>query len=96
MKKGRRIMNLIAGATDLPPEVLPGMPILEFAGYNRVVIENHGGVTEYADNCICVRVSFGSIILRGSNLRITRMQKKLLVIVGRIEGMEMERRSGRG
>lgn len=96
MQKRMGILELIAGAADLPPELLPGMPILEFAGHNRVMIENHGGVTEYADNRICVPVSFGAVILRGRNLRIARMQKKLLVVVGKIDSVEFERKHGHG
>lgn len=92
MQNKKRLSDVFVGAVDLPPELLPGMPILEFAGHSRAVIENHSGVTEYADDYIGVRVSFGRVILRGANLRITRMQKKLLVVVGRIEYVEFERK----
>lgn len=47
LKKSRSMLRLMAEAADTPQELLPGMPLIEITGAGRVLIENHGGVTEY-------------------------------------------------
>lgn len=95
MKERKPMLGLIAEAVDLPKELLPGMPLIEVSGCGQVMIENHCGVTEYTDSCIRVRVSFGTVSIYGSALRIARMKRKQLVVLGTLNGLELERRSGR-
>ena len=82
----------IAEAADLHGEVLPGMPLVELAGENRVLIECHGGVTEYSPQRICVRVKFGTVSVCGCSLELAVMTKEKLVISGRIDAVHLNRR----
>ena len=41
----RNWMQMLADGADLPAEPLPGVPVVEVAGENRVLIERHAGVT---------------------------------------------------
>ncbi|MFR1753953.1 MAG: YabP/YqfC family sporulation protein [Oscillospiraceae bacterium] len=94
MKKGRSMLRLMAEAADTPQELLPGMPLIEITGSGRVLIENHGGVTEYETDRIRVRLRFGAVVIRGSRLKITRMSKCQLVISGSLLGVDLERGIG--
>ena len=40
-------MERMVERADLPGEALPGQPLVELLGERRVLIEHHGGVTEY-------------------------------------------------
>ena len=85
------MLRLMAEAADTPQELLPGMPLIEITGSGRVLIENHGGVTEYETDRIRVRLRFGAVVIRGSRLKITRMSKCQLVISGSLLGVDLER-----
>ena len=68
--------------------------MIEITGAGRVLIENHGGVTEYATDRIRVRLRFGAVVIRGSRMKITRMSKCQLVISGNLTGLDLERGNG--
>jgi sporulation protein YqfC len=93
LKKSRSMLRLMAEAADTPQELLPGMPLIEITGAGRVLIENHGGVTEYETDRIRVRLRFGAVVIRGNRLKITRMSKCQLVISGSLLGVDLERGS---
>ncbi len=82
--------RLVDGA-DLQQEGLPGQPLLELLGNNRVLIENHRGIMEYGSERIQVRVKFGSICVCGEKLQLCRMQGTLLVITGCIRDISVNK-----
>lgn len=92
MEKGKPMLSLIAEAVDAPQELLPGMALIEITGSQRILIENHCGVTEYEPDLVRVKLPFGAVVIHGSRLKITRMMKNRLVIVGTLLGLELERR----
>ncbi len=94
MGKGEKWMQQIAQGMDLPGAALPGLPLVEISGQQRVLIENHRGVTQYGPEEICVRVSYGQISVRGCGLELARMCKEQLVICGRIDCVSLIRRKG--
>ena len=83
--------RLMAGM-DLPGETLPGLPVVELAGDQRVLIEGHGGVTAYSPDRICVKVTFGHVEISGQGLELACMSKQQLVITGRIDCLKIQRR----
>lgn len=93
MSKGNRWNQLLASGADLASETMPGLPIVEMAGDGRVLIERHGGVTEYSRDRISVKVPFGSICVRGNCMELTRMTRQQLLISGHIDCIELHRRN---
>lgn len=91
MKQRERLLQRMALAADLPVEALPGVPLVELAGERRVLIERHQGVTAYAREEICVKVSYGCICITGEGLELARMTKEQLVITGRIDHIQLFR-----
>lgn len=94
MKKRSSMLGILAQATDLPRELLPGMPLVELTGRERILVENHRGILEYGQERILIRVSFGMVDITGRCLRITRMGKDSLVAIGQITGLSL--RGGEG
>lgn len=72
--------------------VLPNTPLVELAGQNRVLIENHLGVLAYSLEEIQVKVKYGKLSVTGDNLRLLQLSKEQLVITGRIDGIQLHRR----
>ena len=91
MEKGNWFQK-IADSADLLAEPLPGMSIVELAGDGRVLIERHGGVTEYSRERICVKVRYGIVCVRGCGLELSRMTREQLVITGQIDSVQLQRR----
>ena len=85
-------MQKLADGADLSGEPLPGVPIVEIAGECRVLIERHGGVTEYSRERISVKVRYGTVSVCGCGLELTRMTREQLVISGRIDCVQLQRR----
>jgi len=82
----------MADRADLYGEALPGVPVVELAGDRRALIERHRGVTEYSPERICVRLSYGLLCICGCGLELTRMTREQLIISGRIDGIQIQRR----
>lgn len=77
---------------DLPEEPIPGKPLIEIVGHERVLIEHHCGVTEYGRSLISVKVRYGRVSVQGRGLELTRMTREMLVISGCIDCVRLERR----
>ena len=85
-------MQRLTDQMDLSGEPLPGVPVVELAGDRRVLIERHGGVTQYSREKICVKVSYGLVQVCGCGMELTRMTREQLVISGRIDSVHLLRR----
>lgn len=92
MERRKNWVQKMTDGAELHGEVLPGVSLVELAGDRRVLIECHGGVTEYSREKICVKVRFGSICITGDCLEMTVMTKERLVISGIIGCIQVIRR----
>lgn len=85
----KRLLERVTAAADLAVEPIPGLPVLELAGENRVLIEHHQGVTGYSDVMICVKVQYGCLEINGCKLSLAYMSKEKLIITGRIDEIKL-------
>lgn len=86
------VLQRLAERADLPGEPFPGQSLAEIAGDSRVLIENHRGVSEYTQQRICVKVSYGQLCICGCGLELSQMTRDQLVISGRIDAVTLCRR----
>ena len=92
MKGKEQILQRITERVELSGEPIPGQPVIEIGGENRVLIENYSAVREYNPQRICVLVKYGSVTVAGCGLELRRITKEQLVIAGRIDGVTLHRR----
>jgi sporulation protein YqfC len=92
MVKRRGWIERLAETADLQGEAFPGQSLVEVYGDRRVLIEHHGGVTEYGREKIRVKVRYGHLCICGSCLELARMTAEQLVITGRIDSVSIIRR----
>lgn len=78
---------------DLPGETLPGQVLVEIAGENRVLIEQHRGIREYSPQQISVCVHYGMVEVSGRGLELRCMSKEQLIICGQIDSVTLRRRT---
>ncbi|MBQ8358790.1 MAG: YabP/YqfC family sporulation protein [Oscillospiraceae bacterium] len=91
MSHEKKWMQSHAGGDSLHTELLTNVPIIEVCDRQRVLIENHQGVTQYGRETICIKVKFGQICIAGCDLELARMTKEQLVITGQIDGVSLYR-----
>ena len=70
-------------------DMLKKVPLVELAGQNRILIENHMGVLAYAPEEIRIKVAYGSLSVCGSNLKLMELCKEQLVITGKINSVHL-------
>lgn len=95
MGKGQNFFQQLANQASLSAGAMPARPIVELSGDRRVLIEHHFGVKEYGRTRITVKMSYGQVSIQGECLEILRMTKEQLVICGRIDEIQLQRRVGR-
>lgn len=71
---------------------IAGVTLVEIAGDCRVLVERHRGVLEYEQNKICIRATFGHVIVCGQELCLVQMTNSSLVISGKIQSLVLQRR----
>lgn len=92
MGKKHDFLDSITDGTTMLGTVVLGQPIVEIAGDQRVLIENHNGVCQYSNAKIGIKVKYGWIHVCGCGLRLTSMTKEQLVISGKINSVVLLRR----
>ncbi len=92
MRKGRELLQRLTDSAQLAETPLLGLPIIEIAGEQRVLIENHLGVKAYGRDSVLVKVPFGCVRVCGCSLEIQRMTREQLIIQGKIDSVVLLRR----
>lgn len=75
---------------ELPEEALLGAAKLTVTGGRRALVENHKGVLEYGEERIVISAGRGRINISGAGLGIEAMNRRELLIKGRIQSVEWE------
>lgn len=92
MREKSAFIDRFSNMSDLPLEPLPRVPLVELAGENRILIENHKGLAAYGCNEIQVKVSYGILSICGNKLCISNMTQFRLVVAGCIDSITIIRR----
>lgn len=94
MKSIDKMVTQFHRNTELTGAVLPGMSLLELSGDQRILLENHCGITCYSHREIRIKVKFGQLCVSGCNLELMQMSSSQLVITGNISSIHVFRGMG--
>ena len=86
-------MRRIIDHAELEDEILPGQTLIEIIGEGRVLIEGHGGVSAYSEECVSVKVRYGVARICGCNLKLSYMSSIRLVVSGDVSTVHLLRRN---
>ncbi len=89
-RKGGRIRNRIAGALDLPGDVVLDLPRITLIGNAEMSVENHRGLIEYSPQCVVIGLGEGQVVVRGEDLRIGSIVPEEITLSGRIASVGFE------
>ena len=87
MSRENRFLKNTVYDNEIYRESLPGVPLVEICDRRRVLIENHKGILAYGCKEILVKVGYGHIYVCGESLKVAKMNKEKLVIVGSIHSV---------
>lgn len=84
----KTFINRMANATNMPKDVILGVPILTITGQTEVCIENYRGIIEYTDVLVRVQTKIGQIKIVGRALQIDYYTNDEMKVNGRIISIE--------
>ena len=75
---------------DIPPESVTGAPRITISGGDRVLVEGHRGLLEYAQDRIAAAGPGCRILIKGEGLGLVTMSRREMVVSGRLWAVELE------
>lgn len=79
-----KFFNQLSEYYDLPEDVIINLPIINMAGNQKMVIENHEGIVQYTDSQISIKIKKSLLIVEGVELKILQYAKDEIMIKGKI------------
>jgi sporulation protein YqfC len=73
---------------ELPRELLFNLPRVTLVGNVHFYLENYGGIIEYNEETVRLKVKEGEIVIRGENLSIKNFYTDEIFIEGKIKLVE--------
>lgn len=80
----------VAEASNMPKDVVLGVPIVTIVGEFEINIENYRGIIEYTDTVIRVKVKNGQIKITGKGLQIDYYTNDDMRITGKTNKIEYQ------
>jgi sporulation protein YqfC len=90
VNKIKQLPQDLTDSLQLPAEAVLGSTKLTVVGGKRALVENHRGVLAYSTERIVISTGHGKVNFCGTGLNITAMNKRELLITGRIQSVEFE------
>ncbi len=78
----------LADFFELPKELLCNLPRITLIGDVQMLLENYGGIIEYNDEILRLKVREGEVVVAGKNLTIKNFLSDELLIEGKIISVE--------
>ena len=88
------VLGSVAELSDLPADIVAGLPHLEMVGGRQLYLERHTGILGYSQEQIDVNTVSGVLRIKGEKLTIVAMSAEELRIGGEIATIELVRGSG--
>lgn len=78
---------------EIPKEVSTDIPKITTLGFEEMLIENYKGILEYDEIFIRISTHIGIIDISGLNLSLNQMTEDDILISGKIENIEFEKKT---
>ena len=82
------IKKRVSELTNVPKDVLWGIPLFRMIGREEFHVENYRGILEYKDTLIRIQTKIGQVQLTGKNLEIIYYTNDGMKVEGYIEKLE--------
>ena len=89
MKVNKSIQNKTLSHSEIPIDVLLGIPIINIIGDQELEIENHKGIIVYTDTLIKIKTKIGQLKIVGNRLQINNYSNDDIKISGSIHSVNI-------
>lgn len=93
-KTSDTLLERMAKRSELPRDVVLGMPILTIIGQTELCIENYRGITEYTPEMVRIQTKSGMIRITGKQLNVDYYTNNEMKVSGLIFMIEYDRKDG--
>lgn len=80
--------NKLSELSELPKDVVLGIPMLTMLGQMELIIENYRGIIEYTDILVRIHTKDGQIRVTGDSLKVDYYTNDEMKITGNITAVE--------
>lgn len=87
-REGHSLKNRLSELSELPKDVVLGIPMLTMMGQMELNIENYRGIIEYTDCLIRIHTKDGQIRVSGKNLAVDYYTNDEMKVTGHILSIE--------
>lgn len=84
----KNLKHIVTDATNIPKDVILGVPLMRLVGQEEFYIENYRGILEYTDELIRIQTKIGQIHLTGKKLEIIYYANDEMKVIGKISKLE--------
>lgn len=84
------VKNKLAEASEMPKDVLLGMPVITLTGQLELNLENYRGILEYTECLIRIKTKIGQIKIKGKKLQVAYYTNDEMKVTGKIESIEYQ------
>ncbi|MEF9941388.1 MAG: YabP/YqfC family sporulation protein [Lachnospiraceae bacterium] len=84
------LRHRITEATNMPKDVICGVPIVTITGQEEICVENYRGIIEYTELLIRIKTKIGQIKINGKEMKIEYYTNDEMKIIGRILSIEYQ------
>lgn len=82
------LKNRISELSELPKDVVLGIPMLTMIGQMELIVENYRGIIEYTDILVRIHTKEGQIRVVGNGLKVDYYTNDEMKITGCIVSVE--------
>ena len=77
----------LAGALDLPGDVIVGLPKVTVIGYLQATVENHRGIIEFTPHSVRIAAVEGAVEIHWADLTLRCILPDEIILDGHIEAV---------
>ncbi|NLW08210.1 MAG: sporulation protein YqfC [Clostridia bacterium] len=90
LDRARRLEKAVTDFLELPADAALDLPRLTLLGNNRLVLENHRGISEYQPERVRLKLTIGELEIRGTGLLLREIKADLVALEGVIISLSFE------
>lgn len=90
-EKNQPFRERVLQASQLPRDVVMGLPVLYVLGQSELHLENYRGILEYTEEMVRILIKGGQIKVTGQRLQVVYYTNYEMKISGQIKAIEYHR-----
>ncbi|MDD2495856.1 MAG: YabP/YqfC family sporulation protein [Tissierellia bacterium] len=87
--KFKKLRNKLADDLEIPNNVVSDNFEMRLQGNNKVIVENHLGITIYENDIVGIKAKDQTIMIKGSKFKIEEINDYIVIVKGVVEEIKI-------